>query len=151
MSKSSDHTLSLHRLTSNSSSTTDLPTTELASESRVILRLAIYRHWVRLGGSSLETHDQHFFEQDTCFHSLYVISSVRIWEWELSLVVELTSSQSQGYVTTYGQSASLSWNKTPIWGLRPDFCYCQLWVYWWWGALSDERTGLSFTIAAGPR
>jgi hypothetical protein len=29
------------------------------------------------------------------------------------------------YVTTDGQSASLSWNKAPVWGLRPDFCYCQ--------------------------
>jgi hypothetical protein len=32
---------------------------------------------------------------------------------------------SQSYVTTDGQSASLSWNKAPIWGLRPDFYYCQ--------------------------
>jgi hypothetical protein len=23
------------------------------------------------------------------------------------------------------QSASLSWNRAPIWGLRPDFYYCQ--------------------------
>jgi hypothetical protein len=29
------------------------------------------------------------------------------------------------YVTTDGQSASLSWNKAPIWGLRPDLYYCQ--------------------------
>jgi hypothetical protein len=34
-------------------------------------------------------------------------------------------SQSQNYVTTDGQSASVSWNIAPIWGLRPDFCYCQ--------------------------
>jgi hypothetical protein len=43
------------------------------------------------------------------------------------------------------QSASPSWNKAPIWGLRPDLYYCQtvagLLI---WGALSDERTGLSF-------
>jgi hypothetical protein len=32
-------------------------------------------------------------------------------------------SQSQSYVTTDGLSASLSWNKAPIWGLRPDL-YC---------------------------
>jgi hypothetical protein len=54
-------------------------------------------------------------------------------------------SQSQNYVTTDGQSASLSWNKASIWGLRPDIYYCQtvagLLI---WGALSDERTGLSF-------
>jgi hypothetical protein len=58
----------------------------------------------------------------------------------------------QSYVTTDGQSASVSWNKAPIWGLRPDFYYCLtvagLLV---WSADSDERTGLSFTIAAGFR
>jgi hypothetical protein len=42
----------------------------------------------------------------------------------------------------------------PIWGLRPDFCYCQTVTgLLMWGALSlsDERTGLSFTIVVGPR
>jgi hypothetical protein len=43
------------------------------------------------------------------------------------------------------QSASPSWNKEPIWGLRPDLYYCQtvtgLLI---WGAISDERTGRSF-------
>jgi hypothetical protein len=56
----------------------------------------------------------------------------------------------ESYVATDGQSASLSWNKAPICGLRPDFYYCQtvagLLIR---GAVSDERTGLSFTIAAG--
>jgi hypothetical protein len=43
------------------------------------------------------------------------------------------------------QSASLSWNKAPIWGLRPDLYYCQTVAgLLMWGALSDERTGLSF-------
>jgi hypothetical protein len=56
------------------------------------------------------------------------------------------------YVTTDGQSASLSWNKVPIWGLRPDLYYClKVAGLLIWGALSDERIGLSFTIAAGPR
>jgi hypothetical protein len=36
-----------------------------------------------------------------------------------------SQSQSQSNVTTDDQSASLSWNKVPIWGLRPDFHYCQ--------------------------
>jgi hypothetical protein len=61
-------------------------------------------------------------------------------------------SESESYVTTDGQSARLSWNKTPIWGLRPDLNYCLtvagLLI---WGTLSDERTGLSFAIATGPR
>jgi hypothetical protein len=56
---------------------------------------------------------------------------------------QLISCQSQSYVTTDGLSASLSWNKAPICGLRPDVHYCQtiagLLI---WDALSDERTGL---------
>jgi hypothetical protein len=65
---------------------------------------------------------------------------------------ELDYSKSGCYGLTDGQSASLSFNKEPTWGLRPDFYYCQtvagLLI---WSAVSDERTGLSFTIAAGPR
>jgi hypothetical protein len=61
-------------------------------------------------------------------------------------------SESESYITIDGPSASLSRNKAPIWGLRPDLYYCQrvagLLI---WGALSDERTGLLFTISAGPR
>jgi hypothetical protein len=61
-------------------------------------------------------------------------------------VVSSNQSQSQSYVTTDGQPATLSW------GLRPDFDYCLtvagLLI---WGGLSDERTGLSFAIATGPR
>jgi hypothetical protein len=38
---------------------------------------------------------------------------------------QLNCSQSQSHVTTDDQSASLSWNKAPIWGLRPDFHHCQ--------------------------
>jgi hypothetical protein len=61
------------------------------------------------------------------------------------------SHRVESYVTADVQSASLSWNKAPIWGLRPDFYYCQTVAgLLMWGALSDERTGLLFTIAAGP-
>jgi hypothetical protein len=43
------------------------------------------------------------------------------------------------------QSATLSWNIAPIWGLGPDLYYCQTVAgLLMWGALSDERTGLSF-------
>jgi hypothetical protein len=66
--------------------------------------------------------------------------------------VHTFSTESESYVTTDGQPACLSWNKAPISGLRPDLIYCLtvagLLI---WGALSEERTGLSFTIAAGPR
>jgi hypothetical protein len=38
------------------------------------------------------------------------------------------------------------------WGLGPDFYYCQSVAgLLMWGALSDERKGLSFTVAAGRR
>jgi hypothetical protein len=60
--------------------------------------------------------------------------------------------ESESYVTTDGQPASLSWNKAPIWGLRPDLDYCLTVVgLLIWGALSDERTGLPFAIATDPR
>jgi hypothetical protein len=65
-------------------------------------------------------------------------NSLRSWVWVL--------------YTTDGQSASLSWNKAPIWGLRPYFYYCQTFACLLiWGALSDERKGLWFTTAPGPR
>jgi hypothetical protein len=35
------------------------------------------------------------------------------------------TEESESYVTTDGQPASLSWNKAPFWGLRPDLYYCQ--------------------------
>jgi hypothetical protein len=38
-------------------------------------------------------------------------------------VLRMSRSASESYVTTDAQSASLSWNKAPIWGLRPDFYY----------------------------
>jgi hypothetical protein len=35
---------------------------------------------------------------------------------------------------------------SPIWGQRPDFCCCQtVAVLWMWGAISDNRMGLSLT------
>jgi hypothetical protein len=48
---------------------------------------------------------------------------------------------SQSYSTTDGQSASLSWNKTAIWGLRPDSHYIQkITGLLMWGALFDEKS-----------
>jgi hypothetical protein len=63
-------------------------------------------------------------------------------EWVSEWVTVLVS-----YITTDGQSASVSWCQVPIWGLWPDFYYCQIIAgLLMWGALSDERTGLSFTL-----
>jgi hypothetical protein len=53
------------------------------------------------------------------------ISQITILDWTLSTSdhtnppTKPSVSQSQSYVTTDGQSDS--WNKAPIWGLRPDF------------------------------
>jgi hypothetical protein len=61
-------------------------------------------------------------------------------------------NRSEPCIRIDGQSASLSWNKAPIWDLRPDFCYCQTVAgLLMWDALSDERTGLSFIFPIGPR
>jgi hypothetical protein len=72
-------------------------------------------------------------------------------------VFEPSVFYSDSYVTTDGLSASLSWYKAPIRGLRPDFYFrmengIRLTVTFLnpCGALSDERTGLSFVCAAGP-
>jgi hypothetical protein len=59
-------------------------------------------------------------------------------------------SRSQTYVTTDGQSASLSWCQAPVWGQRPDFYYSQTVTgFSLRGALSSERTCLPFTVATG--
>jgi hypothetical protein len=64
----------------------------------------------------------------------------------------LSRNESKSYVTTDGQSASLSWPKAPIWDLRPDFYYSQtVERLLMWDAISDEKMGLSFAVVAGPR
>jgi hypothetical protein len=42
-----------------------------------------------------------------------------------SVLLSSRVSSLESYVTTDGKSASLSWNKAPIWGLRPDLYYCR--------------------------
>jgi hypothetical protein len=39
--------------------------------------------------------------------------------------MQFEESESESYVTTDGQSASLFWYKAPIRGLRADLYYCQ--------------------------
>jgi hypothetical protein len=81
-----------------------------------------------------------------------LLNSLTLHYDSLTTELWLPRSESESYVRTDGLSASLSWNKAPIWGLRPDLDYCLtvagLLI---WGVLSDERTGLSFAIATGPR
>jgi hypothetical protein len=61
--------------------------------SRVTLRLAVYRQSVCLGDKPLETHDQHFFQLNTCFHNPYVTSSLtRGWVCSLQFLLALASA-----------------------------------------------------------
>jgi hypothetical protein len=72
----------------------------------------------------------------------YSVTSLNHWTTHVELSL----------VTTDNQSASVSWNKAPIWGLRPDFYCCQTVAgLLMWSDLSDERTGLPFTITTGPQ
>jgi hypothetical protein len=67
------------------------------------------------------------------------------------LLTNSVSSRSQNHIETDGQSVSKSWCRALIWGSWPDSFYClTITVLFLWGALSDERTGLSFVYAAGP-
>jgi hypothetical protein len=103
----------------------------------------IYWHFFTITVNYKSSHIQ-LLLNNVCLKNLSLIS-----DWSFLL---LEKSESQSYVTTDGQQASLSWNKAPIWGLRPDFYYCQTVAgFLMWGVLSDERTDLSFTIAVGPR
>jgi hypothetical protein len=130
------------------------PLASVEVKAKVTLRLAVYRQSVRLGVKPLETHDQRsfFFRLNPCGNSPYVTFSLTR-RWVCLLFCPLVSeSESESYVTTDGQPASLSWNKAPFWGLRPDLDYCLTVAgLLMWGALSDERMGLEFAIAAGPR
>jgi hypothetical protein len=82
-----------------------------------------------------------FYCNSRWFTSCHVFS-----EWITNECIP--ESESESYVTTDGQSACLSWNKAPIWVLRPDFYYCQTVAgLLTWAALSDERTGLQLLLS----
>jgi hypothetical protein len=52
-----------------------------------------------------------------------------------------STAESESYITTDSQSASLSWNKAPIWGLRPDI-YLSLTItalFLWASSLTKGR------------
>jgi hypothetical protein len=72
------------------------------------------------------------------------------WLATLSHLTQEGNSLAQvkaSHVMTDGQSASQSRCQTPSGTPRPDFYYCRTVAVlsMWCGALSDERTGLSFT------
>jgi hypothetical protein len=68
------------------------------------------------------------------------------------------SSQSQSYITTDSQSASLSWFQAPIWDPRQIFLLLHLIIFFLvffftdllpWEILSDEKSDLNFSVVAG--
>jgi hypothetical protein len=95
---------------------------------------------------------------ETVTSSASVVRWLTLHSWTITLLRltrssrRVESSRVESYVTSDVQSASLSWNREHIWGLGPYFYYCQTFAgLLMWGAPSDERTGRSFTPAAGPR
>jgi hypothetical protein len=87
------------------------------------------------------------------FRRLLRLSGLR-WRYSNPPPHELASFSKSKSKLCYDRRAvgRLSWNKAPIWGLRPDLDYCQTVAgLLMWDALSDERTGLPFAIATGPR
>jgi hypothetical protein len=82
----------------------------------------------------------HKYKYDSCRANLPKVLSCTIsyYNYEYNVIIInpfKPESESKPCVTTDGQSASLSWNKAPIWGLRPDLYYCQTVA----GALSLRR------------
>jgi hypothetical protein len=90
-----------------------------------------------------------FYPQTVC--SFFVAS----WDsqgYSGGIRTSLHTPQSQSHIAIDGQSIRKSW------GQAPSGAYDQIFVTLWqlrslffWGALSDERMGLSFVYAAGPR
>jgi hypothetical protein len=93
---------------------------------------------------------------DKIFPFLWIPERCPASATSFSLVTTATLNRNQNhcqcYVTTDGQSANVPWCQAPIWDPRADFYYCKaVSDLLMWGALSDEKTGVSFTIPAGLR
>jgi hypothetical protein len=58
------------------------------------------------------------------------------WGIRSRLHTGISAAESESYVTTNGQPASLSWNKAPIWSLRSDIHYFWQLRVCWFGAPS---------------
>jgi hypothetical protein len=72
--------------------------------------------------------------------SIFSSAVTDLHEWRLSYEWLSASLSLESYITTDGQSANLSWNKAPVWGLQPYFYCCQtVAVLLMWDALSLWR------------
>jgi hypothetical protein len=62
---------------------------------------------------------QHFL-LSLLLHTLEDMPNYGIFWVHINPLMIESESEPESYVTTDTQSASFSWNKAPIWGLRPD-------------------------------
>jgi hypothetical protein len=76
------------------------------------------------------------------------------WPWNLGTQLKLclaeSESESESYITTDSQLTSLSWNKAPIWGLRPDI-YLSLTItaqFLWASSLTTGWVWLLYMLLA---
>jgi hypothetical protein len=87
-------------------------------------RLPFYYDERRIPAHILNCLEQCLSLESTLTHFWLLASSIVCFGLYLCTACVSPESESESYVTTDGQSASLSWNKAPIWGLRPDLYYC---------------------------
>jgi hypothetical protein len=98
----------------------------------------------------------------TRFSGRYTPNWVPLSRWRRHSLHKLnccqSQSQSQSYITTDRRSASPSWCQAPIWDQRPIFPILSLIIIFFfftisgllmWSALSDEKSGLYFSVFAG--
>jgi hypothetical protein len=103
-----------------------LPQFYLSERVRVTLRLAVYCQKVRLGVRPLETHDQYFFQLNTCSYNPYVTCSLtRGWVCRLQLLLVLASAvilgpSPAGLITLL---YCLRFETPPTWRARSPFLY----------------------------
>jgi hypothetical protein len=62
--------------------------------------------------------------RDFPFRRLLRLTGLR-WRYSTRPPHGMNQEWVESYITADGQSVGLSWNKAPIWGLRPDIYYCQ--------------------------
>jgi hypothetical protein len=84
-----------------------------------LFQVYVQHIWHVIENSSLCT--KYKFSVNPGFAKL-IMSVLLIFCYNGSLV---TTTESESYITTDGQPASLSWNKAPIWGLRPDLYFSE--------------------------